>query len=576
MEEQNNQNFEEQKIEQPKVEEKRETILASTTHKKPFPKMVIGIIAFAVVAVAVLLIILLGGDKGDNVVCESCGASISESVKFCPDCGNSVKLPDNNNNNNNEITVNSSKELLNSIGDNKKIVLNGGKFNLYNVGSIANSKVEKDPAEFADEGYIISNITNLEIIGRGSLVVKGGDELWATGLQFVNCKNITLTDIDFTTSNNSELDWLQLLCFTECENITINNCTFSNCDTPIFISNSTSVVINNATIENIYSVYSEFSDIKITNSKISNFTTCFATSSSTITISNCEISDAKGLAYSYIIDDSLHWTGEGSDSIVNLENCIIKNNAISAIFAKTSGYGDSYSHNGIKFTACTISNNIYCNGALSGSNYVNCSFGNNSIGIEIPNMIDWSYTEESISQIGNDLKGINYSIEYVYDMDLTSNVVTPTFSIVDQSKVGIISKSNNNLVLTIAKPAITLEYIDWDINSAGGVEPDVKFKNNTDKQIAYVYFTVKYYDRMGTPAYCSIKDICQQRWKVTGPINAGATKITGWEPTIYNSAVGAIKPLSIEIIFTDGTKQVITSTGGYWYSGSYYGGELHD
>lgn len=81
---------------------------------------------------------------------------------------------------------------------------------------------------------------------------------------------------------------------------------------------------------------------------------------------------------------------------------------------------------------------------------------------------------------------------------------------------------------------------------------------------------------IGTPAYCSIKDICEQRWKVTGPINAGATKTTGWEPTIYNNTIGAIKPLSIEIIFTDGTKQVITNTGGYWYSGSYYGGELKD
>lgn len=100
MEEQNNQNFEERKIEQPKIEEARDANSAPTTPKKPFPKMVIGIIAVAVIAVAVLLIILLGGDKGGNITCESCGASISESVKFCPDCGNSVTSPDNNNNSN--------------------------------------------------------------------------------------------------------------------------------------------------------------------------------------------------------------------------------------------------------------------------------------------------------------------------------------------------------------------------------------------------------------------------------------------------------------------------------------------
>jgi hypothetical protein len=81
---------------------------------------------------------------------------------------------------------------------------------------------------------------------------------------------------------------------------------------------------------------------------------------------------------------------------------------------------------------------------------------------------------------------------------------------------------------------------------------------------------------MGTPAYCSIKSTNQQRLKFTGPMNAGVTKYPGWEPVIYNSTVGAIKPLTIEIIFTDGTRQTITNTTAFWYSGSYYGGELKD
>ena len=49
-----------------------------------------------------------------------------------------------------------------------------------------------------------------------------------------------------------------------------------------------------------------------------------------------------------------------------------------------------------------------------------------------------------------------------------------------------------------------------------------------------------------------------------------------WDPVIYNSAVGAVKPLSIEVVFTDGTRQTITCTGRYWYSNGYYGGELND
>ena len=81
---------------------------------------------------------------------------------------------------------------------------------------------------------------------------------------------------------------------------------------------------------------------------------------------------------------------------------------------------------------------------------------------------------------------------------------------------------------------------------------------------------------MGTPAYCSIKNTSQQRLKFTGPLNAGETKYPGWEPVIYNSTVGAIKPLSIEVVFTDGTRQTITNTTAFWSSGAYYGGELKD
>ena len=127
---------------------------------------------------------------------------------------------------------------------------------------------------------------------------------------------------------------------------------------------------------------------------------------------------------------------------------------------------------------------------------------------------------------------------------------------------------NNNI--------LTIEQIDWDINSASGVEPSVTFTNHTNKQIAYIYFTLKFYDRMGNPAYCSIRSEHTRRLKVTGPINAGRSDTRYWDPIIYNSSTAAIKPLKIEVEFTDGTKQTIVCTGRYWRSNSYYGGELHD
>ena len=132
--------------------------------------------------------------------------------------------------------------------------------------------------------------------------------------------------------------------------------------------------------------------------------------------------------------------------------------------------------------------------------------------------------------------------------------------------------SNNS-----SKPVITIKSINWDINSADGVEPTIEYKNNSEKQIAYIYFHVQFFDRMGYPTYCSIQNTDTQTMRVVGPIEAGASKTSYWDPVIYNSSVGAVKPLYIEVKFTDGSsRRIENTTGQYWYSSAYYGGELHD
>lgn len=123
---------------------------------------------------------------------------------------------------------------------------------------------------------------------------------------------------------------------------------------------------------------------------------------------------------------------------------------------------------------------------------------------------------------------------------------------------------------------LSIQQIDWDINSAEGVEPSIKYTNRSNKQIAYIWFTIKFYDRMGSPAYCSIKRDHTMRLQVTGPINGGQQKTAYWDPVVYNGSVAAVKPVSIEVEYTDGTKRSIECTGRYWYSNSYYGGDLRD
>ena len=127
---------------------------------------------------------------------------------------------------------------------------------------------------------------------------------------------------------------------------------------------------------------------------------------------------------------------------------------------------------------------------------------------------------------------------------------------------------NNNI--------LTIDRINFDINSVGGVEVNINFINKSNKQIAYVVCTVKFYDRMGNPAYCQIKHTHTQRLKLTGPINAGSFKNGHWDPVIYCSSTAVVKPLTVEIEYTDGTKQTISSNGRYWYDDSFYGGSLKD
>lgn len=179
MEEQNNQNLEQQELEQKETEQiPKETINevnVQTTTKKPFPKIAIGAIALAVVAIIVVLIIALGGNKDGNIICDSCGASILESVKFCPDCGNTVSLPNNNNNGN----TNSNNCVHDWIWESSTVTCNSDGYDVYKCYKCNNTKKEVAFAygcyDLEDDGYCndcnsyIGNIYSAEWISNRSI-----------------------------------------------------------------------------------------------------------------------------------------------------------------------------------------------------------------------------------------------------------------------------------------------------------------------------------------------------------------------------------------------------------------------
>ncbi len=496
-------------------EEKKDIIEEGTPIKNvktPFGLPIPTLVIIGVVAIAIILAIVIGimsnndNNSSDLVDCLSCGDSFDETMNFCPNCGAKKETSNSDNKGNSNDTetglkVNSSKEFLNAIGDNTKIILSDGTYNLYGLTGINNSKVEKDSSEFATDGYVISDVSNLEITGEGTLITLSGNDIWATGLNFTNCKNITISNIDFTTLNNCDSDWTQLLLFNNCENITIKNCTFNNCDTPIYFASSKSIIVEKVEIKNTYAMYSEFSSVTFKDLKSSNFEFLCTSSESTLIFNNCKISDGGGAVWSLLIDDALHWTGESKDSIVEFSNCTIENNDLDAFFAKTTGYEIDYTHSSIKFKNCTFSNNNYYNGDLNSSNYINCSFYNNT------QLTNW--TEETIQEVIQ-----------IHDV-----------------------------------------YVD-DIDSADGVDMRISWTNTSDKTIKYVHFYVVPYNAVGDPMYCEIRDYSRFDAYVTGPCEPGYEgyyKIGDiyygnlWEDVWYNGSISTIELVGIKIIYMDGS-----------------------
>lgn len=462
-----------------------------------------------------------------------------------------------------EKTVYTARELLSNIKSNTKIILGSNDYNLSDVYYLTNDYVKKQ--EYS-EGYVISNVKNLTIEGEAEIRI---DDSFADVLSFSSCENITLKGLTVGHTENAgnyDCDG-SVLYLDSCNQVNIQDCNLYGCGSigiNAWGSNDITAQKTNIYDCNYSAFYLYQSQIKLDYCNIYDMTidggVPFIADNSNATITNCSIKNIK--TSSVLISDEGYYTA----SCLLFDNCQFNNNCFDFLFGR-----NVYDSKQFQFKSCKFSNNIVGTLNQSSDVFTNCTFNNNKNGIVIPSVVGWNY-EEAKTELEN--KGLNVSVEYTYD-NLETDCKYPTDIITEQSLFGVVEKANT-VTLIVSKAAITIEQIDWDIDSANGVEPDITYTNNSDKQIAYIYFNIRFYDRMGYPAYCSIRDTDERRLKVTGPINAGVTDTSYWDPIIYNSSVGAIQPRSIEVVFSDGTKQTITNTGRYWYSSSYYGGDLHE
>lgn len=537
------------------------------------------------------IIALSSCGNNDTSICSACGAENSADVKFCSNCGNAFDNVENNGNNNGnpnnngnqnnngEASISTAEDLLNEIASNTTISLSNVTLNFDNITEINNSCVERGD----DSYYVIKNVENLTILGDKTTVSFVSNLEMIYFLKFENCKNISISNISFISNNYDYGYGLVSLSFEDCDATTVKNCNFEKLGTGVDFYNCGTGVVENCNFNDLDSgaVSTISSNISVNKCNIKDSENVFYCCKSTFNVTECDVSGTKSSNVLYDNTASVFSGTVYDESNITFNNCEFKNNTVNSFFAKTvlgeknDEYDiydstDVYEHNKLIFKNCKFNNNIYCYGSLSSSNYNSCTFSNNKKGIDVWDFSGWEF--ESAIEL---LEGINYTIEYLSE-DVEADCLYSSAMVTSQSDYGIVDASKR-ITLYVSQPAISIQEISIDVNSANGVEPSITFTNHTDKQIAYIYFTIKFYDRMGSPAYCSIRDTHTRRLKVTGPINAGEQDTRYWDPVIYNGATAAMKPLKIEIEFTDGSKQTITCINGrYWYMGSYYGGELKD
>lgn len=169
--------------------------------------------------------------------------------------------------------------------------------------------------------------------------------------------------------------------------------------------------------------------------------------------------------------------------------------------------------------------------------------------------------------------GIKTEIEYETNNIDWYNITDPQEMIIDIEPYK--AAKGDTVKISVVKPPIQITDAKLEFDSVGGCSIPFTLKNLTDKQIAYIDIDFYFYNTMGDPAYCNIKNQYIRRLRMTGPIDAGEEIPYSTEPLIYNSTVGAVFPKLIIIEYADGNITAINNVA-YWKNGLFYGGQLKD
>lgn len=189
------------------------------------------------------------------------------------------------------VTVSTPTEFLKAIGPNKTIYLNAGDYDLTTATGVGSSYVTWED-EYDGSQILISNVTNMKIIGKGNArLLVSPAYTWV--MKFYQCQNITLesytmghTQGGYCTGGVIYLD--------SCKNVKISNCKLFGSGTygmNVYNSNNITVeksdiykctygllILDNSSNINFtktrFRETGEFDLITINNCKTVNFKTC--------------------------------------------------------------------------------------------------------------------------------------------------------------------------------------------------------------------------------------------------------------------------------------------------------------
>ena len=120
--------------------------------------------------------------------------------------------------------------------------------------------------------------------------------------------------------------------------------------------------------------------------------------------------------------------------------------------------------------------------------------------------------------------------------------------------VKIAQLEKNATVENKSIPSHYIEEFGFDMNSAGGVEPWIAFKNPLQSSsIKYINVTIKPYNAVGDVAPSSIGQKTTAHLEFTGPLSHDEKVKTGsWAPVWYNSTIECLRIESVKILFMNG------------------------